>query len=258
MLKFVAYEYPKSSDGKYTTEQDVPSMLQTRRNQLGLSQQEVAERAKIPLRQLQRIEAGTSNFCSNPADMCLRLCAALLLDPFELICHNPWQPDISSLSEQYVFDSNTPEDALRRPKKTGRKPIRRDVMTVYFNHPQFGIIIPRFVLEVLGSPDYIQMLWNHGEKRFLFHAVNVNAEHPYDVPRLLYQRCTALVFPPLQMTKQIQDELGWDNETYAVECRLVSDKQKEKYIFCDLNTAQPSEHPSGPYAMPSEFDDDFD
>ena len=85
------------------------------------------------------------------------------------------------------------------------------------------------VLEVLGSPAYIQLLWNHGEKRFLFHAVNANAEHPYDVPYLLYQRCTALVFPPFQMTERIQDELGWDDGTYAVECRLVSDKQKEKY-----------------------------
>ena len=193
-----------SRDKQYVSRQNIPSILQTRRNLLGLSQQQVADHARIPIRQVQRLEAGTSEIQSNPLDICLRLCAALLLDPYELLGLNPWQPDISLLSEQYPFDFEASEEIMSRPKQKGRKPIRRDVMTMYFNHPRFGIIIPREVLVCLGKPEYIQILWNPGEMRFLFHSVDAAADSPYDVPNLLYERCAALVFPPFQMSEKMR------------------------------------------------------
>ena len=70
----------------------------------------------------------------------LSVCAVLLLDPFEFFDVNVKQPKPDIMMPHEVFDGL--QDEMPRPKKVGRKPIRRDIMTVYFNHPSFSIIIP--------------------------------------------------------------------------------------------------------------------
>ena len=51
--------------------------------QLNMTQQELADRAGVPLRQIQRLEAGTSNIETCPMGTALSICAALLLDPYQ-------------------------------------------------------------------------------------------------------------------------------------------------------------------------------
>lgn len=55
---FIPFEMPQSDDGKYTALLTDDSVLKTRRAQLGLSQQEVADMAHMPLSQYQRLESG--------------------------------------------------------------------------------------------------------------------------------------------------------------------------------------------------------
>ena len=131
-------------------------------------------------------------------------------------------------------------------------------MTIYVNHPHFSLMLPRDVLIALGKPEYIQMRWKVSEKRLLFYAVDAAAEKPYDVPAFLYDHCTALVFPNSELIDQVRDELGWDDDVYAVECRMVEDVSGKQYILCDLKTAQPSDRLVGPFAQPTCFNDEED
>ena len=123
------------------------------------------------------------------------------------------------------------------------------IMTVYFNNYVYSIIIPREVLEAVGKPENITIYWKADERRILFRGVDKPCKNSYDVPPTLYTNYDALVFPPLKHIKDTKKALGWDDDMYAVECRVVrnrdKDKDNEKMILCDLNTAQKSEDFNG-------------
>ena len=252
--QFVPYEFPTSRDGKYICLLDDGQILRSRREQLGLSVKQVAEMAGLQFSQYQRLESGDRFFSGCSMRVGLSICAVLLLDPYDFFCIDVEQPDPATMKPHEPFDADIPEI----PKKVGRKPIRRDVMTIYVNHPHFSLMLPRDVLIALGKPEYIQMRWNVSEKRLLFHAVNADAEEPYDVPAPLYDDATALVFPKSEFIDNVRKELGWDDDVYAVECRMVEDVTGEQYILCDLKTAQPSDRLIGPFVEPSCFIDDED
>lgn len=59
-------------------------IIRQRREELNLTQQEVAERAGILLRQYTRFETGERDICSSSARIVLAICAVLKLDPYEL------------------------------------------------------------------------------------------------------------------------------------------------------------------------------
>lgn len=59
-------------------------MLRQRREELNITQQEVAEKAGILLRQYTRFETGERDICSSSARIVLSICAVLKLDPYEL------------------------------------------------------------------------------------------------------------------------------------------------------------------------------
>ena len=59
-------------------------MIRQRREELKLTQQEVAERAGILLRQYTRFETGERDICSSSARIVLSICAVLKLDPYVL------------------------------------------------------------------------------------------------------------------------------------------------------------------------------
>ena len=66
------------------TFEDVPSeaqILAARRAELGLSQQEVADKARILLRQYQRFESGERDLSSSSFRIAMAVCDALELDP---------------------------------------------------------------------------------------------------------------------------------------------------------------------------------
>jgi len=57
-------------------------VLQTRRQELGMTQQEVADKAKIKLRQYQRFEKGERDMSAASMRIGLSICAVLRLDPY--------------------------------------------------------------------------------------------------------------------------------------------------------------------------------
>lgn len=57
-------------------------ILQTRRKELGFTQQQVADMAKIQLRQYQRFENGERELHSASMRIGLSICAVLKLDPY--------------------------------------------------------------------------------------------------------------------------------------------------------------------------------
>ena len=251
---FIPYEFPKSRDGRFFCLLDNGQILRSRREQLGLSVQQVADMAGLQFSQYQRLESGERFFSGCSMKVGLSVCAVLLLDPYDFFGIDVRQPDPETMKPHEPFDIDTPDDLFKR-KKVGRKPIRRDVMTIYVNHRHFSMIIPRNVLEALGKPAFIQFRWNKEEKRLLFHDVDGNAENAIDIPPHLYESCTALVFPPFQIIDEVKADLHWGDDAYAVECRLVSDPDNIEYILCDLNKAQPSECITGPFAIPYRLDD---
>ena len=58
-------------------------LLKNRRLELGLTQQQVADKAKIQLRQYQRVESGERHITGASARIMLAICAVLKIDPYE-------------------------------------------------------------------------------------------------------------------------------------------------------------------------------
>ena len=150
MFTYKPFEFPQSRDGQYSLCLDDAGVLRSRREQLGLTMQQVADIAGVQFSQYQRLEAGERTLSGCSMRIGLSICAALLLDPCEMIGVTVKQPDPDSLQPQRIFD----KDTLNQPSigKVGRKQIRKDIMTVYFNHPEYPIIIPHNVLIAMGEP----------------------------------------------------------------------------------------------------------
>ena len=258
-FKFVSYEFPVSRDGEFTKVYPDNIVLRDRREHLGLSQQQVADMTGISLGLYQRLEYGKDNLAGCSMRVGLAVCAALLLDPYEMVGADVDQPDPATLRPQEPFDPNIPH-ALRdklKPKRVGRKQIRREVMTVYVNHPHYCLIIPSMVLEALGRPEYIQLLTNANERRIAIRAAVSLDEQSFDVPKYTYEG-SSLVFPGPELIAGVKKELGWDDDVYAVDCFLVKDKDSHIVVLADLNTSTPSECPVGPFTVPQVLDEDED
>lgn len=65
-------------------ENRIPQILKRRREELGYTQQQVADETGMELRQYQRYEYGIQLLTNARMKQGLRICAALELDPFEL------------------------------------------------------------------------------------------------------------------------------------------------------------------------------
>ena len=61
------------------------AILQERRKELGLTQQQVADMAQIQLRQYQRLESGERSMGSASMRIGLAVCAVLELDPYRFV-----------------------------------------------------------------------------------------------------------------------------------------------------------------------------
>lgn len=77
-MNFISF--PLAYDDRITSQE----ILRTRREKLGLSQQQVAKAAKLQLRQYQRIESGERNLETATLRTALAICAVLKLDPYAL------------------------------------------------------------------------------------------------------------------------------------------------------------------------------
>lgn len=70
---------------KWIIIQDDRLILQQRRKELGYTQQQVADMAKIQLRQYQRFENGERSMASSSLRIGLSICAVLELDPYRFV-----------------------------------------------------------------------------------------------------------------------------------------------------------------------------
>ena len=110
-FKFVPFEFPSSPDGKYFIGLDDAGVLRSRREQLGLTLQEVAERAGIKLPQYQRLEAGTRQLSGCSMRIGLAICAVLLLDPYTMVHVDANPPDSSTMKPQQTVNIFETEEA---------------------------------------------------------------------------------------------------------------------------------------------------
>lgn len=97
---FIPFEFPTSPDGEYVIGLDEKGILRSRREQLGMTQLEVAERSGIKLPQYQRIEAGDRQLSGCSMRIGLAICAVLLLDPYEQVAVIANPPDPATMKPQ--------------------------------------------------------------------------------------------------------------------------------------------------------------
>ena len=101
---FVPFEFPSTPDGQYIIGLDDAGVLRSRREQLGFTQQEVADRAGIKLPQYQRLESGSRQLSGCSMRIGLAICAVLLLDPYSQVTVSANPPDPSMLKPQIKVD----------------------------------------------------------------------------------------------------------------------------------------------------------
>ena len=77
-----------SKDLSPSTANREATILRQRRESLGLTQKEIATEAGIDMRTYQRYEYGIISLSSTTMKVGLRICAALELDPYEVVFEN--------------------------------------------------------------------------------------------------------------------------------------------------------------------------
>ena len=88
MLKFNDnYKEPTTTLGgvEYELAYEDHQLLKDRRTELGYTQQQVADIARIQLRQYQRLESGERSMSGASLRIGLSICAALHLDPYRFV-----------------------------------------------------------------------------------------------------------------------------------------------------------------------------
>ena len=236
-LKFVPFAFPQSDDGKYTALVTEDSILKIRRDQLGLSQKNVADLAKIPLTQYQRLESGDNILAGASMRIGLAVCAALLLDPYDFIDVAVSQPDPQTMKPVPMFHTDLPDDLLI-PKRTGRKITWKDIKTVFVNYEEYSLLIPYDVLNILGKPKYIQMSWHLKQRRIVIRAAEANEEGALDVPEEKYED-SVFALPDLTEKSNPIAAMEWGDIPHSVEARLVRDRRDRIYLMIDLKTGKP-------------------
>lgn len=230
-MQFVPFQSPKTEDGKYFAFLDDAGIFKNRREQLGLTQQEVADRANIKLSQYQSFETGGKSIMGASMRIGLSVCAVLLLDPYMFLSPEVTQPDPSKLKPQLsLFD-------LPELKRVGRKPIIRDIWTVAVNTKDASLLIPYDVLDKLGMPPYINILWNLQKKRILIGAAGENGPDSIDVPQQTFEE-EILQLPRLLTDNNPISAMGWADTPHSVESRLVKGPDDRIYLLIDLNTGK--------------------
>lgn len=83
MIKFIPFQFPES-DGWVHCLTD-GQVLRHRREEMGLTQQQVADKAGIQLRQYQRFESNERGLSGASMRIGLSVCSVLKLDPYEVM-----------------------------------------------------------------------------------------------------------------------------------------------------------------------------
>lgn len=234
-MLFIPFQSPKTEDGKYTAFLDDSGVFKNRREQLELTQQEVADSAHIKLSQYQSFETGGKSIMGASMRIGLSVCAVLLLDPYMFLIPRIEQPDPSRLRPQHtLFD-------MPEIKRVGRKPIIRDIWTVVVNTKDASLLIPYDVLAKLGTPTYIHVLQDIENKRILIGATEGSDTNSIDVPQQTYQE-EILQIPKFLTNDNPIYAMEWADTPHSVETRLVKGTDNKTYLLIDLTTGKEIEH----------------
>lgn len=235
----VPFDFPKSADGEYFAVLGESGILKSRRAQLGLTQQDVADKAHIYLSQYQRLESGDSFLSGSSMRIGLSVCAALLLNPYDFMDINVDQPDPTTMRPQQIIGKRIPENQFTR-KHAGRKPIRKEIMTVYVNCDDYSLLIPYDILNKLGDPEFIQLRWNISKRRIIIIPATSTDQNCLDIPKQEYDY-SVLAIPQILTDNNPIKAMGWDNKPYALEAQLVFDEKGSHVVLIDLKTAVPTD-----------------
>lgn len=267
MPYFVQFELPTSADGRYMSFCSKHQMLHHRRLLLGLTQEKLSDMTKISVQQIQKLEAGELAISRLGLKKGLALCAALLLDPYEMADVNYEQPSILALQSMPPMtysnvNSNNAETADEietneksitdaNEKKVDMKPFMKDAVSVYFNQPfRSSMLISRKVLELLNKPNHVQIRWDRAKKRLYFTGTETTGMFSFDVPSKTYdEENIGLMFRHFRPISKAITDLGWSKRTYVAQCCniLATDQNYHHYVMCDLNTARKSDNWEGAF-----------
>ena len=243
---YIPYEFPRTKDGKFIIMQEERQMILARREQLGLSQEQVAELAHVTQKQYQRIETGEQSIAGSSMRIGMSVCAALLLDPLPFLGLHVDQPDPATLKPQYVDDIDIPpqlyDPNMRRP---GRRSVRRGIPRVYLNGPDFSILIPAEVFSKLGpTPEYIEVRVNWEMQRFAILVADETSEEKLSV--IDYQTVDGdLILFGTNIKTLLRKNLGWKKHLYEAEAWPVkNDADGKRGLIIELSTAKLSDAPT--------------
>lgn len=253
-FKFVDFEFPRTKDGQFIIALDDAGILRSRREQLGFTMQQVADMCGIQFSQYQKLESGERTLSGCSMKTGLAVCAALLLDPFDMVAVNVEQK--TELKPQTVIDKK-----IDLPKRAGRRQIRKDIMTAFLNYEDYSILVPYDVLAHIGLdgnlPGYIQLLWELSSRRIVIRPADKHTEEALDVPAEEYE--SSLLCLPTILADNPISAMNWADIPHAVEGRLVKDHEGKIALLFDLNTAKPVESVCGCFIVPECLtDDDWD
>lgn len=204
---YIPFEYPSTADGEFTAVLNEGQILLTRRLQLGLTIQQVADMSGIRFSQYQRLEGGERLFSGCSMKIGMTVCSVLLLNPTDIIHPHTHAPRRESLSRPPLFD---PPGTHR----VGRKKSRQDIMELIITVEQ--ITVPDEVVTALGKPERIKPLVDQPNGRILLSGDNTGFAVPGSIPAA-----------------------GIFKKTHIVKCRPVRDRKGALFILANLSTAIP-------------------
>ena len=85
MIEYIPFEFPVDEKTGFTKALTDADILRHRREELHLTQQQVADRANIKLRQYERFEMGERSLSGASMRVGLSVCCVLKLDPYEAV-----------------------------------------------------------------------------------------------------------------------------------------------------------------------------
>ena len=132
-------------------------------------------------------------------------------------------------------------------------------MTAFLNYSEYSVIIPYEVLGKIGSPEYIQLLWNTSERRILIADATEESEEHIDVPRQEFEH-SLLSIPAYVGGDDPISAMNWGDTAYCAEARLGADQVGRPLILIDLNTAKEADTKeiNGAFMVPACFIDPDD
>lgn len=155
-------------------------LLQEKRLNLEMTQQQVADEAKISLSTYQKFESGERNIRTASFDITCRVLRALGMDPTDFF------------DGKYVFGEPTFFDSEgQKYVKTGRlitEDIDDDeainVMRVHIVNR--SLVIPLKILRAMGRPSVIKLLFNKEEKKLGIQVLKDKDDDTIEIPKEAY------------------------------------------------------------------------